>query len=455
MRTANEDAFVCAPADGVFAVIDGMGGAQAGDVAADITRAAVLEEARATGDPRTAVQRAHEHVCAHAERHPTRRGMGCVATVVTVEGPHLELAHVGDTRAYLASRGACEQLTRDHTVVADLQEQHGMTETDAGRLPGRHRVTRNIGDQDRTGNSWIDVGSTPFEPGDLLLLCSDGLSDLVPDDELFRLLEDACGAPQFDAAALTDRLIELALERGAPDNVTVVAVQRLGDADEPPPMADTTAHPWVAVSDLRRSIARRAGAATALLAAFALGWLGHQSLTGLTQRAAALREATDGRLRPFAAGLDHRFDRDTALVAARPMTITTQTVRTEVAAGVSLTLSGAALRFPDQPAAWTLDLGPNSRIYLQQVSIRAPELLLNVRLAVNSRLILIDSHLDVAGLDASGPSDARIEVNGGRLHLRARGPTSLDGPRLVGAVSPLPGYADVVSTSDPVEADPR
>ena len=238
VRRQNEDLFVCAPEHGLFAVVDGMGGARAGQVAARLTFDTLLEEPGA--DLRDLLDRAHHRIHARGSREGAEEGMGCVATVVRI-APNgaLSLAHVGDTRALVASRTGCEQLTRDHTVVADLEENLAMTEAEAGRLPGRHRVTRDLGGRVHPDASWIDIGESRLEPRDLLLLCSDGLSDLVRDRELFALLEGARqhGTP---AAEVVAELVDLALERGAPDNVTAVVVRRRRTV-EPADEVETTA----------------------------------------------------------------------------------------------------------------------------------------------------------------------------------------------------------------------
>lgn len=225
VRKHNEDSWVCDVSRGLFAVIDGMGGANAGEVAAEHTRRA-LEE---TGLPFAGLRLGHTRVRADADRDPSKRGMGCVATAAVVAGPTIRLAHVGDTRAWLVSEGSCEQLTRDHTVIAARQEAEALTEQEAEAAEGRNQVTRDIGSRDGDIDDWIDLAETDFGKGDLLLLCTDGLSDMLGGAELVRLLSDARRRAD-PPDVLVERLVDLALRRGGKDNVTVLAVRRTAAA---------------------------------------------------------------------------------------------------------------------------------------------------------------------------------------------------------------------------------
>ncbi len=224
VRRHNEDTFVFDLERGRFAVIDGMGGQNAGEVAAAITRDALLEP----GSLAIAFAEANRRIRADAEHNPEREGMGCVATAVQRDerdGAQLSIAHVGDTRAVLANADGCVQLTRDHTRAAEAQAEQGIPDREALRGPGRNVVFRDIGGERREGTDWIDRVQGFLDPRDVLLLCSDGLSDLVPAAELLGRVADS-RAQRTSMAALVVDLVELALGRGAPDNVTVVAVRR-------------------------------------------------------------------------------------------------------------------------------------------------------------------------------------------------------------------------------------
>ncbi len=472
-RSTNQDTFVCAPEKGVFAVIDGMGGAQAGEVAADLTRRAVLEDADREDDLRLPLSRANETIYRRASRNPGEQGMGCVATVARADGPDLTLAHVGDTRAFLASAAGCEQLTRDHTLVADIQEQQGLTETAAARMPGQHQVTRDIGGRPHEDLSWIDTAKTSFEADDLLLLCTDGLSDLVRDRELFQLLGRARRERQ-EVADLVNRLIELALERGARDNVTVAVVRRdkvsrkparrrrkrpRRRRPEPRPRGPGTGTEQVESQARAAPAPRRRGGLgllvrslallAALASAFALGWTLRPRWSSFS--ATALQPVADGGLQQAVsggrslveegpAGLGGRFERNATVTALGPLEVDGDLTQTRVAAGVALTFRGARLRFPRRPATWEIHLGPGSRLVLQQVSIRSP--LLTVRAVFDDgdgRLVVEDSHLDVAELQAQGPEGARMTVSGGVLHQRTgRESPVLEGPAFESVPLPDP-----------------
>jgi protein phosphatase len=233
-RTHNEDAVVCAPERGLFAVIDGMGGEAAGEVAAGMVQQRLLLWDPEATTLRETLHEAGEAIVARAAAEPALRGMGCVATAVQAREHSLQIAHAGDTRAYLARGSGVQQLTLDHTVVAAERQRLGLTEVEGRSLPGQHRVTRDLGGQHHEDATWIDAAQAPFEHGDLLLLCSDGLHDLVSDEEILTLLRAARGDGRA-MEALADALIDLALARGGLDNVTLVCVRAHGPLESPTP----------------------------------------------------------------------------------------------------------------------------------------------------------------------------------------------------------------------------
>jgi protein phosphatase len=235
VREHNEDAFVCRPDLGLFAVIDGMGGENAGEKAAALARQAVLDES----DPVRALRTANDRIHGMAQADSGLKGMGCVASALRVDGGAATIGHVGDTRVYLTSKAGCEQLTRDHTIAAHRQEEEGIDERRARDIGGRNQVTRDIGGQPRPGDEWIDRIRVDLEEEDLLLLCSDGLHGVMRNGELFARLREA-RRDKTAPEALVDSLIDLALERGTRDNVTVVAVRRLA-GEKPPETAATEA----------------------------------------------------------------------------------------------------------------------------------------------------------------------------------------------------------------------
>jgi serine/threonine protein phosphatase PrpC len=224
VRADNQDAYLCAPESGLFAVIDGMGGQKGGRRAAELTRDALLAEK----EPVKGLARANDTVYRAARSDSELRGMGCVASAVQVDHGVAHIAHVGDTRVYLAGSAGCEQLTADHTLAASVQERLGLSHRGARDLDGRNQVTRDIGGKPRKGEGWIDRLAVPLEQGSLLLLCSDGLYNTLGADDLFARLR-AAQREAIPPARLVDELVALALERGAADNVTAVVVRQDGE----------------------------------------------------------------------------------------------------------------------------------------------------------------------------------------------------------------------------------
>ncbi len=236
VREANEDDLFVGTS--VVAVADGMGGHLAGEVAS----ATALEPVRALdgkvfADPesalsslRDAVVEANATVSRMAADEPTYRGMGTTLTAAMVEGRRLHLAHVGDSRAYLLRQGSFSQVTDDHTLVQHLIDEGQITVEEAATHPQRSIITRAIGVSPEVD---VDAVSLDLEEGDQLLLCSDGLTGVVPDERIAEELRSG-DAPQ----ATLDRLVEAANEAGGPDNITIVLL-RYGDPQAPP--AATTA----------------------------------------------------------------------------------------------------------------------------------------------------------------------------------------------------------------------
>jgi serine/threonine protein phosphatase PrpC len=225
-RRRNEDAYVVAPP--LFAVADGMGGAQAGEVAARLATAAFHEyhEADELGaEERVAaiIQEANRRIFERARADTEVSGMGTTVTAALVEGSRIVIGHVGDSRAYRLRGGRLEQLTDDHSLVADLVRGGRISPEEAEIHPQRSVITRALG-TDRE----VDVDSVAVnaEPGDVYLLCSDGLTTMVTDEEIL----DIVGRAKSLENAGKD-LVKAANRRGGDDNITVVLFA-VG-ADEP------------------------------------------------------------------------------------------------------------------------------------------------------------------------------------------------------------------------------
>jgi serine/threonine protein phosphatase PrpC len=227
-RSGNEDSYLCGRT--VFAVADGLGGHQGGEVAsaAAVAPLAALDgrELATPGEAAealaAAIQEANSAILERAAGDPSLWGMGTTMTAaaITADG-HLQLAHVGDSRAYLLRDGALEQLTTDHTVVAELVRRGRLTAELAAIHPERSILTRAVGLDPRIPVDTPDP--LDLRPGDQYLLCSDGLTEAVADPSIAELLsanEDGDGACRS--------LIDAANEAGGPDNITVVLVRVSG-----------------------------------------------------------------------------------------------------------------------------------------------------------------------------------------------------------------------------------
>jgi serine/threonine protein phosphatase PrpC len=229
-RRRNEDSFVIDPP--LFAVADGMGGAQAGEIASKLAASAVR-----SSDPgrlEDLIQEANRRVHQRSVEDAAASGMGTTLTVAEIVDERVSIGHVGDSRAYLVRDGRLEQLTEDHSLVGELVRSGKLTPEEAESHPQRSVITRALGtDPD------VDVDTFAVEPrpGDLFLLCSDGLTTMVDDRTIEQVVEDKRG----DLEGLVNALIRAANKGGGEDNITVVAFEITeGDAsagvDETRPM---------------------------------------------------------------------------------------------------------------------------------------------------------------------------------------------------------------------------
>jgi len=217
-RLANEDAYVFHPP--LFAVADGMGGARAGEVAARLAAAALEEAGTETkGEEGVAalIEEANRRIWERAVTDPATSGMGTTVTAALVDetAGHVAIGHVGDSRAYLLRGGSLEQLTTDHSLVAELVQSGVLTPEEAERHPQRSAITRALGTEPSVR---VETFTVAAEVGDLFLLCSDGLSAMLGDDEVAAAIERAGGEPAHAGAAL----VTAANARGGEDNITVV-----------------------------------------------------------------------------------------------------------------------------------------------------------------------------------------------------------------------------------------
>jgi serine/threonine protein phosphatase PrpC len=258
-RRTNEDSVLSIPP--VFVVADGMGGAQAGEVASGIAIEAFAgglpesgsSEARLAAVAEAANARIHE--LSSSDR--ARAGMGSTLVAAYVDGDGVALAHVGDSRAYRWRDGELERLTRDHSLVGMWIERGDITEKEAEEHPQRSVITRALGPEPTVD---VETQTAPARSGDIFLLCSDGLNSMVGDPELSSLFAAGGTLEQ-----LAHRLVDEANRRGGRDNITVVLfrVEEGEESEQSPIDATRVGESALSASELRAALARQQAAATA------------------------------------------------------------------------------------------------------------------------------------------------------------------------------------------------
>jgi len=225
-RSNNEDAFVVRPDLGFFAVADGMGGAAAGEEASRIfieTAQEVFSDACSDSEEQSfkLVQRAfalaNERILGHVKNNPDHEGMGCTAELIAFSGNGYVLGHMGDSRTYRFRNGRLKQLSKDHSFVQDQIDQGLITPAEAKNHRMRNIVLRAVGVKESLA---LDLIRGKAVSGDLFLLCSDGLTDMVDDSSI----EEVC-CSKSTLSQKADQFIELAQSAGGYDNITVALAQ--------------------------------------------------------------------------------------------------------------------------------------------------------------------------------------------------------------------------------------
>ena len=244
VRANNEDALLVGEGrdETLFVVADGIGGFEAGEVASRIA-VDVLRELEPGASFETAIREANRRILAVGRGDERLSGMGTTIVATrfggTREEPLAEIAHVGDSRAYLLRGGSLQPLTEDHSLVAELVRSGDLTRDQAAEHPQKNLITRALGAEEKVE---VDTMVLPVEAGDRLLLCSDGLTDMVPEANIGEILADSPDDPEKPARTL----VSAALDAGGSDNVTVVVVdvkqeapreERSGDTHEMPAIA--------------------------------------------------------------------------------------------------------------------------------------------------------------------------------------------------------------------------
>ena len=222
------------PRGTLFVVADGMGGAAAGELASEMATDTIYDHLVKTWNAedeitpqrfayrlKEAVEVANASIHAHAKAHPEVRGMGTTTTAAGVLNDHLYLTQVGDSRAYLIRGGQAHQITKDQSLMQRLVEAGELTEEEAAQSERRNIILQALGPDPKVK---VDLTHQEVRRGDILVLCSDGLSGQVKKDEIAQIVSST---PDLSAAC--DKLITLANERGGPDNITVVIARFDGD----------------------------------------------------------------------------------------------------------------------------------------------------------------------------------------------------------------------------------
>jgi serine/threonine protein phosphatase PrpC len=237
VRDNNEDAYRVVEPLGLYVVSDGMGGEAHGEIASALAIETIVEYCESVlSDPsaplliperpeisaranrlESAVNLANQRIYGSAERNPHQRGMGATVVVAWIEGTKLSIAHVGDSRIYLLRAGELGQLTADHSLVAEQVRQGLITAQQAELSELQNVLTRALGPHEDT---LIDAADHQLQPGDTLLLCTDGVTRMVSEEEIASTLLTSTSAQQA-----ADQLIDLANENGGVDNSTAIVVR--------------------------------------------------------------------------------------------------------------------------------------------------------------------------------------------------------------------------------------
>jgi protein phosphatase len=232
VRTMNQDAFLVLDHVRLWAVADGMGGHVGGEIAAQLAIATIQVQVESSRDSLHTGQRAptdllkqwilaaHEAILHRASSEQKLRGMGTtivLAAIILVPTPTMYIAHVGDSRAYRFRSGTLTSLTKDHTLIEQYLSRGILTAESAKTHPERHVLTRALGMQSQLKPT---LSAFPLQPDDCFVLCSDGLTKMLEDEQIESIMTETIGDPTHSC----DRLIKASLEHGGEDNVTVVVV---------------------------------------------------------------------------------------------------------------------------------------------------------------------------------------------------------------------------------------
>jgi serine/threonine protein phosphatase PrpC len=289
VRTGNEDRYHIDVQRGIFLVADGVGGHAAGEVAASIAVDVIVKRLErplwtAKQRVREAIALANNEIHRQAEASAEYAGMTCVLTLALVSGSQLTIGHVGDSRLYVLTQQGIRKLTHDHSPIGEREDANEISEAEAMRHPRRNEVFRDVGSalHDPDDPDFIEVIETSFDDDIAILLCSDGLSDMLPSGTIDQIVREYAGDPQ----AVANALVEAANEAGGKDNVTVVYVEApafaKGALAQAPPVVRAGVDPAPADQRQERGSGAFASRAMWLTIGVLIGLLGAFGLSAYT-----------------------------------------------------------------------------------------------------------------------------------------------------------------------------
>lgn len=209
----------------LFIVADGMGGHNAGDYASKITLETIVKHISGSGETEPAknlgdaIAAANTLVRDRAERQPELEGMGTTVVAASCEGRTLHVANVGDSRLYIVGQKKIRQITRDHSWVEEMVRRGGLDREEARNHPDKNIITRAVGAEDTVK---IDFFTVSLEEGDMILMCTDGLTNMLEDEEILRVLEVS-----RDIVEMAEELVRAANDKGGRDNISVILIDPL------------------------------------------------------------------------------------------------------------------------------------------------------------------------------------------------------------------------------------
>lgn len=275
VRPNNEDRVYCDEERGFFLVVDGMGGHEAGEHAAEIAVERIrarLERQSGSAEQRLreAIALANNAIYEAAARNPEWNGMACVLTAALIDNGQVAVGHVGDSRLYKLKRGTIEKITHDHSPVGEREDSGELTEAEAMAHPRRNEVYRDVGSEEHTPDDedFIEITAFPFEPDSAFLLCSDGLSDALSSQQIQRIIEENAREP----GAAVRKLIAAGNKVGR-DNISAVLVEGEAFASSLPRSAAGESTDRLSPTEPAVSVPRYRSAAAYLLYGAVLGAL--------------------------------------------------------------------------------------------------------------------------------------------------------------------------------------